>query len=420
MSRRSIAFIVCLALVSSLFIMSSFAAGNTKIVFMNSKGEIQAQLEQAAKVFNQENPGIELSIVTAPVGQSPQERLSALYASGNAPALAMLDGDVSAYKDKWTDLSKEKWVKSAMSGMLNSSTFDGKVMTFPFCIEGFGFIYNKAILDKAGVDPATIKTTAGLKVAFEKVKASGVDPLVVCREDWSLANHFLAVAYGDQSKKPADVEKFLSDLKAGKVDLARNKIYNGLMATLDVMKAYNSAAKDPMSADYNKCAELIGTGKVGFYMQGTWVWGMIQNFNPKGVYGYVPIPISDNAADYGNSGIPVGPTKLVGIDKSNNTKAQQAAAKKFLNWLVSAPSGRKAWSTDMALAAPFKGVPAPADPLNQSLLQYAGKGRTVEFVATLGGDHFKIIGASMQKYLLGAIDKAGLAKEIETWWKTQK
>lgn len=422
MRKKQLLILLVLVIVCSLLLVSSgFAADKTRIVFMNSKGEIQAQLEQTARVFNRENPGIELSIVTAPVGQSPFERLSALYASGNAPALAMLDGgDVPKFIDKWVDLSEEKWVEDALPGMLTASTYDGKIMTFPFCAEGYGFIYNQTILKKAGVDPASIRTTSDLKEAFEKVQASGVSALVIGQMDWSLGNHFLGLAYTNQSSKLSDVLKFIDDLKAGKIDLASNKVFKGLMTTFDIMKEYNAAKNDPMAADYNKCAELLGTGKVGFYMQGTWVWGMLQNFDPKGAYGYIPVPISDNAADYGNAGIPIGPTKFIGIDKTNNTEAQQAAAKKFLNWLVYSKSGQEATANQMNLIAPFKSSPVPDDPLSKSVSQYLKEGKALHFLTVLPADHWSQTGASMQKYLTNNLDIAGLAKEIEAYWKTQK
>lgn len=408
-------------LVGSLTICG-FAADKTKIVFMNSKGEITAQLEEAAKVFGKENPGIDLEIVVAPVGQSPFERLSALYASGNAPDLSMLDGgDVPKFKDKYLDLSKERWVKDTLPGMLSDCTYGGKVMTFPFCAEGYGFIYNKTVLDKAEVDPSAIKTVKDLKAAFEKVKASGVDPLIIGAMDWNLGNHFLAIAYAAQSNKPATVAKFIDNLKAGKVNLADNKIFNGLMNTFDVMMEYNAAKNDPLSVAYEKGAELLGQGKVGFWFMGTWAWGNIKSFDTaKGAYGFIPVPTSDNAADYGNSGIVAGITKFVGIDKSQNNKAQQAAARKFLDWLVYSKSGQNAITNKMALVAPFKNALEPGDPLGKSMVTYMKAGKTLQFMSVLPADHWSKTGASMQKYLAGKIDKAGLAKEIEEYWKTIK
>lgn len=76
---------------------------------LNSKGEILPQLEEAAKAFQKDNPGITVEIQPVPTGGSPFERASALYASGNPPTMIMLDtGDVEKFKDRILDLSGEK------------------------------------------------------------------------------------------------------------------------------------------------------------------------------------------------------------------------------------------------------------------------------------------------------------------------
>lgn len=72
-----------------------------KITLLNSKGEIQTQLEDAAKAFKEDYPNITLEIIPVPGGQSPFEKASALYASGNPATITMLDtGDVEKFKDR--------------------------------------------------------------------------------------------------------------------------------------------------------------------------------------------------------------------------------------------------------------------------------------------------------------------------------
>lgn len=421
--RRGKISLIVVFMVLFCFIISGagFGASKIKISFMNSKGEILTQLQEAAKVFNAENPGIEVEIISAPVGQSPFERLSALYASGNAPALSMLDGgDVPKLKAKYLDLSKEKWVKDVAAGLLADCTYDKKIMVFPATVEGYGFIYNKNVLDKAGVNPDKIKTLVEFKTACEKIKAIGVDPLVIGEMDWNLGAHFLTIAYSIQNKNSADNAKFLADLKAGKVNLIDNKGFNGLMDTFDVMKSYNANKNEPLSAIYEKCAEMLAKGQIGFWFMGTWVWPMLKVFDTTNDnFGYIAVPISNNITDYGNDALPIGVTKLIGIDKSQNSKKQQDAAKKFLNWLYFSKSGQEILVNKAGVLTAFKNVPTPKDPLNKSLKEFMDSGRVLQFIV-LPADHWKQTGASMQKYLANVIDRKGLAKEIETYWKSQK
>jgi len=167
------------------------------IQFMNSKSEIQAQLEEAAVTFSEENPGITVEIITAPEGSSPFERITALYAAGNAPALAMLDaGQIELMQENILDLSGEKWIADAAEGNLAFGTMsDGSIVAFPFTVEGYAFIYNGAVLDEASVDPTSIKTLDDLTSAFEAIDAIGIAPISISPMDWSLGAHFLTISY---------------------------------------------------------------------------------------------------------------------------------------------------------------------------------------------------------------------------------
>ena len=435
MKRKFLSLMLTFALVLSLISgcgtsnssnqgSSSTTADKTvKITFLNSKGEIEAQLEDAAKEFTKENPNIKVEVIPASAGQSPFEKVTAMYASGNAPTMAMLDpGDISKFKDKFLDLSNEKWVKDAVPGALNAATIDGKVIAFPFAIEGYGLIYNKAVLDKAyggNFDPNLIDTRNALEEAFKKIEASGVKAIEISPMDWSLAAHFLPIAYADQSKDPAKVAEFLSDLKAGKVNLMDNKVFNGLFDTFDLMKKYNIDKNDPMAPTYDRGPELIGKSEVGFWFMGNWAWPQIQTFDTANEkYGFVPIPISNDPSEYGNKGIPVGVTKFIGIDKTQNDTQQQDAAKKFLDWLVYNPTGQEMLVTKAQVIPAFKNITLePQDPLAKSILSYIKSGNTLEFMTTLPPDHWSKLGAPMQKYLAGKIDRQQLFNDIENYWK---
>ena len=64
--------------------------------------------------------------------------------------MMMLDtGDVEKFKDRILDLTSETWMKDAVENSTAATKFDGKNYAFPFSIEGYGFIYNKNVLDKA-------------------------------------------------------------------------------------------------------------------------------------------------------------------------------------------------------------------------------------------------------------------------------
>lgn len=421
---RLLTMVLCFLLMFSLLAASGFAQSIVNVTLLNSKGEIQAQLEEIAAYYNKVTPGVKVEVIACPVGQSPFERTMALYSAGNPPTIAMLDpADVTRFQDKTLDLKGEKWVKDAIDRSLDRITLpNGKLLGFPFAVEGYGLIYNQQVVDKAVNDkfnPSSIKTTADLEALCKKIEASGGDALVISPLDWSLGHHFIAVFYATQSASSSDIDQFFVQLRARKVSLAKNKQFNGLMDTFDVMKKYNVDKNDPLSGTYDRGPELLGQGEVGIWFMGNWAWPNINEFDTaNGQYGFLPVPISNNSKDYGNTQIPVGVTKYFIVDGEQSTQAQQKAAKDFLNWLVYDAKGQEYVVNHANVIPAFKNITVePNDPLAQSLLAYVADGKTIEFVTQLPADHWAVLGASMQKYLAGVIDQKGLASEIEEYWK---
>lgn len=400
----------------------SSAKSEVKLTFLNSKSEIQTQLEEAVKVYQNET-GVEIEIISVGNGQSPFEKASQLYAAGNPATILMLDpADVPSFDGRILDLSGEKWVADAVE---NSTTVvDGKVLDFPLAVEGFAFIYNQAVLDEAvggTFDPASITTRDDLKALFEKIVAIGKQPIHISPMDWSLGAHFLNGLYANQSADMNEVVAFIDQLKAGSADLANNEVFNGLIDTFDLMMEYNNAKDQPLAAIYEQGPEDIASGEVGLWFMGNWAWPNIKEFNAEGQFGFLPVPISNNPDDYGNTQIATSITKRLVIDAEKSTAEQQEAAKQFLNWIVYEPSGQNFLINEANIVPAFNGMELqPQDPLAQSIQSYMASGKTTVGLNILPADHWSNVGASMQKYLTKVADRSTLASEIEAYWKNVK
>ncbi|MEN8906847.1 MAG: ABC transporter substrate-binding protein [Clostridiales bacterium] len=390
-----------------------------KITLLNSKGEIQKALEEGAKLYSEKNKNVTLEINPAPAGQSPFEKITALYAAGSAPALQLLDGgDVVKLKDKYLDLSNEKWINDLLENSVDNFVFDGKTVAFPMTVEGYGMIYNKKVVGD-DFDVSKLSTVDDLE---KTLKELGDKSLVIPSMDWSLGAHFFAIVYSAQGKDYESSDKFFDDLKAGKVDLTKDDAFNGLMDSFDVMKKYNVAKKDPLPVTYEKGPEMIGKEEIGLWFMGNWSWPQIESFSEGNTdYGFAPVPISNNKDDYGNSQIVAGVTKYVSLDKEQNSKDQQDEAKKFLDWLVYDEEGQDLIVNKCNIVPAFTNIELePIDPLGKSLKQYIDNENTLLFMNLLPPDHWKNVGASMQKYLAGKINRKELAKEVEEYWKNVK
>lgn len=403
------------------------AQSDVKITFLNSKGEITAQLEEAAKAFTAET-GIEMEIIPCPAGTSPFETASAMYSSGSAPSILMVDpNDVPKFTDKVLDLSQESWVSLAMPGALDAGSVDGKVLAMPLTVEGYGIIANKKTIETAtgaAFDPSTVKTYSDLETLFGKISAAGVAPVKICQENWSLGAHLFSQVYINQSSDPAAVQKFVDDLKAGSVKLMDNKVFVDFMKTFDLMIANNYGKADPLNFRYEEEPLLLTSGQTAMWYQDNWTW---PNFAESAAaddmdYVFLPLVLGDDATAYGNSQIIAGVSKEMMIDKEQNSPEQQEAAKQFLNWLVTSDAGQKAIAVDMKLIPAFTGFAyAPEDPLARSILTYLEAGNTMPTIATLPADHWEKIGGILQKYLAeqsaGKGNHETLAQEIEAYWK---
>ena len=113
----------------------------TNITLLNSKAEIQVALEAMGAEYEKKS-GVHVEVMPVTDGDSPYTKVVSLYNSGTPPTASILDTtDVIALaEEKALDLTEEPWVAEA-EGYLTE--VNGKVYSFPLCIEGRGIIYIK-------------------------------------------------------------------------------------------------------------------------------------------------------------------------------------------------------------------------------------------------------------------------------------
>lgn len=181
----------------------------TSIVIMNTKAEIQTALEEIAKVF-EEKAGVHIEIMPVTDGDSPYTKVVSLYNSGNPPTLSILDTtDVIALaEEKAADLSNEAWTGEAEEYL---TKINGKVYSFPLCIEGRGIIYNKSVIeDTLGTefDPSDIKTQDDFAALLQSLRDNGMkNPISMAKEDWSLEHTSCSTSTRHTTEPPTVQQK---------------------------------------------------------------------------------------------------------------------------------------------------------------------------------------------------------------------
>lgn len=396
----------------------------TNIVILNSKAEIQVALEKMAEIF-EEKAGVHIEIMPVTDGDSPYTKVVSLYNSGNPPTLAILDTtDVIALaEEKAADLSAENWTAEA-EGYLTK--VNGKVYSFPLCIEGRGLIYNKkAIEDTLGeeFDPSSLKTQDDFVALLKKLRKNGMTkPISIAKEDWSLGAHQLQYIYETYDGTSDGAAEVIQELKDGTMNLSTYNRMDEFLNMFDILKEYNVAKGDPLGADYDEMAIDLVDEKTAFWFNGNWAWPNLEEAGAdvSDEYGFLPYFMNNNPDDFVNSKIQASPSKQIMLDGIVATEEQQAAAKEFLNWMVYSELGQQMLVKTCSLIPPFKNNPnQPNDPLSRDIYEKVQNNEAFNSSAIVPNDHWSVLGSAMQKYLAGRCNREELIDSIQAYWDEQ-
>lgn len=397
----------------------------TNITLLNSKAEIQVALEEMSAQF-EEKSGVHVEVMPVTDGDSPYTKMVSLYNSGNPPTMAILDTtDVIALaEEKAVDLTDEKWIAEAEG---YTTEVNGKIYSFPICIEGRGMIYNKAVIDEAlgeEFDPASIKTLDDFTELLDKLVDAGIEkPISVAKEDWSLGAHHLQYIYETYDGTSEGAQEVIEGIKVGKIDLESYDRLSEFLDMFDTLKKYNVAKGDPLGADYDEMAIDLADGKTAFWFNGNWAWPNLSEAGAENEdeYGFLPYFMNNDENDFVNQKIQASPSKQVMLDGQIATEQEQAAAKEFLNWIVYSEIGQQMFVYTCNIIPPFQNNPyEPVDPLSRDIYGKVHEDKAFNASAIVPNDHWAVLGASMQKYLADRSDREELTEDIQKYWDEQE
>ncbi|MGF0034464.1 ABC transporter substrate-binding protein [Bariatricus sp. SGI.154] len=397
----------------------------TNIVLLNSKAEIQVALEEMSTAF-EEKSGVHVEVMPVTDGDSPYTKVVSLYNSGNAPTLSILDTtDVIALaEEKAADLTEETWTAEAENYL---TQVNGKVYSFPLCIEGRGLIYNKAVIEEAlgeEFDPDSITTLDEFVELLDRLVEGGIEkPVSMAKEDWSLGAHHLQFVYETYDGTSEGAQETIEKIKAGKLDLESYDRMSEFLDAFDVLKKYNVAKADPLGADYDEMAIDLVDGKTAIWFNGNWAWPNMEEAGAEedDEYGFLPYFMNNDPNDFVNQKIQGSPSKQIMLDGQQATEKEQAAAKEFLNWIVYSEIGQQMLVKTCSIIPPFKNNPyEPSDPLSRDIYERVQADKAFNASAIVPNDHWAILGASMQKYLADRCDREELIEDIQDYWDEQE
>ncbi len=392
-----------IALVLAVAMMLTAASALADIVICQNKVEIGSVMEEYAKGYT-ERTGVPVKVITGGGSQDYNTVLKAEMASGREPDIFVIEG-VSGYelwKDKIADQSDAEWTKTCTAPYV----VDGKIVGFPVAQEGYGLAYNKDILDKAGIDPATLTNYDAYAAAFEKLDSMkaelGLDMVVSMvagttnNMTWVTGLHNFNVYLSVGLERGDDT--IINKLLQGEVDAERFHQYCQYVALL-------FKYSDPeMLLNGNQETQMVAftSGKAAFYHQGNWMDPTIAQAGGIGfTAAYAPHAFLKEDTD----GILTDAASWYVVNSKGNV--DEAIA--YLNALCGTDEGKEYMVDKAGMIPAFTNVEAKATdatPLTKSVVEWVNAGKTYSWQQYKMPDGFGMgtLGAIYELLASGAID----------------
>ncbi|QWW20340.1 carbohydrate ABC transporter substrate-binding protein [Schaalia sp. 19OD2882] len=413
---------------------SGSADGKGKVYYLNFKPESDATWQEIAKEYSAET-GVDVRVVTAAQG-TYQQTLKSELAKSDAPTLFQINGPVGMrlWKDYLADLSGTEFNKALLDPTMAVGE-DDKVYGVPYVVEGYGIIYNKAIMDKyfamSGAKATSIdeiKDFATLKSVVEdmqsKKDALGIKGVFASTslkpgEDWRWQTHLadLPVHFEYQDNKVDDMKD---------LTFSHNQEFKNIFdlylknSTIDPSLAPSKAVTDSMAE--------FALGQAAMVQNGNWAYGQVSEIpgntvKPEDVK---MMPIYTGAKDEKTQGINIGTENFFSVN-SKASAADQKASIDFVTWLVTSEKGKKHMVEDLGFITPFNTfteAEQPTDPLAKEVVRYMSDKelKSVPWVfTTFPSQKFKEdFGAALSQYAVGKMEWNKVVETFVKTWKSEK
>ena len=412
----------------------SSSGSENGVYLLNFKPEAEEALKTIASAYK-DKTGVEVKVVTAASG-TYQQTLQTEVAKSNPPTIFNINGPVGlvTWKDYALDLSGTEFVKALTDSSMALTDEDGVVYGSPLGVEGYGLIYNAAILNKyfamegakaTSVDE--IKGFAKLKEVVEDMQARkadlGIEGAFACTslasgEDWRwqthLANYPVFYEFRDKGVTDAkEVDLTYSDNYKQIFDLYLNN------STVAPSAAAAKTVTDSM-ADF-------ALGKCAFVQNGNWAWSQISevegNTVAEGDIHFMPIYIGVSGEE--KSGIALGTENYLAVNSQVSETAQKASID-FLTWLLTGEGAKMLVDNSVVSVSPYPAFSelTPADPLGKETAQFLANKELypINWVfQTFPSQEFKNqLGSHLAQYASGKEDWSAVKEYFVTTWKSEK
>jgi len=436
-----------LSLVCILLSLSLTACGEEKntneVYFLNFKPESASVYEELAKKYEEEK-GVKVKVVTA-AANTYEQTLKSEIAKSSAPTIFQVNGPVgyNAWENYCLDLKDSK-LYSFLTDKSLAIKDDGGVYGIPYAIEGYGIIYNDAIMKKyfalqnkkSKLNSADeIKSFNDLKTVVEDMTAhkkelgiKGVfaSTSLASGEDWRWQTHLLNVPlYHEIMESGEDIDAALALLDTDEIKYKYSKNYENIF-DLYVNNSVTSKTLLGSKSVADSMAEFA-LGEAAMVQNGNWAWSQISGVKGNTVKesDIKMLPIFMGIDGEEKQGICIGTENYLAINK-NATENQQKESLAFLEWLFSSDTGKKYVTEKLGFITPFntfKENELPNDPLAKEISRYMQntdyKNIPWAFTAFPSDVFKKEVGNGLLEYVQGNKKWEDVRKIITDKWKSE-
>ena len=421
---------------------SESGSNKNLIYFLNFKPESAKIYEELAKKY-QEEKGVAVKVVTA-AANTYEQTLKSEIAKTEAPTIFQVNGPIgyNAWKDYCLDIKDSKLYSYLSDKDLAIKDGDG-VYAVPYVVEGYGIIYNNAIMDKYFAlsnrqkkvnKVSEIVNFETLKTVVEDMQkhknALGIEGVFASTslssgEDWRWQTHLLNVPlyYEYQNNdKNATIEL----LNAKEIAFKYSDNFKNIFDLYT-----NNSLTDKKLLGSKSVADSMAEfalGKAAMVQNGNWAWSQISDVKGNTVEAedIKMLPIYTGVKGEEKQGIAIGTENYFAVNKSVSEEKQKASLD-FLDWLFSSATGKKYVTEKLGFITPFntfKDNEQPSDPLAREITRYLsdkGKETTPWIFTGFPSETFKKeTGNVLLEYVQGSKKWEEVREKVINTWKSER
>ena len=380
-------------------------ADGSSVRLLNGKPEIDAQLQDLAKLYNEET-GNTLVVETIGGDTNAADELKKMYQADNMPDIFVIEANQA---DTWdgmlADLAGSAWTDKTEFELENDNM---GTIGFPYTVEATALGYNADVLEAAGIDPSTLTSPAAYKEAFETLDSKkdelGIKAVLGwCAEPanlgWSSGTHVFG-QYLDAGLKADDTTyiDLLND--GGQIDKDRMKHFAEFIGMM------NKYSDPELLVDGTYDAQVAGftAGDYAFITQGNWCVTSPDDVDFE--CGFAPYAFED-----GIDTIIAGPPSYWVAYNDGNVDG----AKEFFDWCAG-DSAQNILVNDAGLVSPFDDCQYEAvNPFYKSMKSYIDAGKFSGWHTMLKKDGLQNVTCQVfADYAQGKLDADSFVSTIES------